>query len=191
MTQNGFAKAGQKCSEIENKRQYNFIYEKIVTEPDDAIGLVAYGLYKQKKIEYIQSIRKEHGRDITDEERADFHRVSCQHVEGYRRDAEELMAAVIEDAYGDALQEAAVSFDNELKERLKGTLKTGVLASVLGSFVTALIIALLYLGSIGYRLGWAGLYRAAMVDAAMPHQQAPLVEKPDLQYAVKDNATSE
>ena len=33
--------------------RYNFIYEKLVTAEDDVLGLIAYGIYKQHKIEFV------------------------------------------------------------------------------------------------------------------------------------------
>ena len=40
----------------------NFIYSKLVRDDDDIIGMVAYGIYKKHKIEFIESIKSAHGR---------------------------------------------------------------------------------------------------------------------------------
>ncbi|MCG8531347.1 MAG: hypothetical protein MI749_11850 [Desulfovibrionales bacterium] len=184
MTQKKFEKDGQKSSESENIRQYNKIYEKIVIEPDDAIGLVAYGLYKQKKIEYIKSVREKEDRDISDIEREHFHDFSCQHVDEYRDHASQLMQNVFFEVYEDVIKEAQESFDDTLKERLKGTLRSGVLASVLGSFATAILIGMLYLGYVGSRIGLEGLGRAvAGITAPEEFIKPPCI--PDFKYTKK------
>ena len=48
--------------------KYNYIYEKLVTANDDVLGLIAYGIYKQHKIEFITKIKEEQHRDPTEEE---------------------------------------------------------------------------------------------------------------------------
>ncbi len=40
-------------------RQYNYIYKKLVNSEDDLIGLIAYGIYKKHKIEFIEQIQEE------------------------------------------------------------------------------------------------------------------------------------
>lgn len=46
----------------------NLIYSKLVEDDADIIGMVAYGIYKRHKIEFIDSIRKEYDREPNDEE---------------------------------------------------------------------------------------------------------------------------
>lgn len=43
--------------------QYNYIYEKLVTSEDDVLGLIAYGMYKQHKIEFISKIKEDNNRE--------------------------------------------------------------------------------------------------------------------------------
>lgn len=70
-------------------KPYNFIYEKLVQGPDDLTGLVAYGLYKREKIEFIEQIRAE-GNEATDEQVRDFHRASNTQtrLQSYRTESE-------------------------------------------------------------------------------------------------------
>ena len=42
----------------------------------DIVGLLAYGIYKQQKIEHIANFKTENGRGPTDEELASFHTFS-------------------------------------------------------------------------------------------------------------------
>jgi len=72
------------------ERQYNFIFSKLVEKDDDMLGLLAYGLYKQQKIEYIAQFKKEHGRGPSHEELATFHDLTSSptQIENYKQLAE-------------------------------------------------------------------------------------------------------
>ena len=48
--------------------KYNFIYSKLVLAEDDVVGLIAYGIYKKHKIEFINKIKDEKGREPNDDE---------------------------------------------------------------------------------------------------------------------------
>ena len=41
-------------------RRYNFIYSKLVTEDNGLNGFIAYCLYKQEKIAWIEDFKKSH-----------------------------------------------------------------------------------------------------------------------------------
>ncbi len=44
------------------KGEYNFIYTTLVKDERDIIGIIAYGLYKRQKIEFIKNFEvKSHG----------------------------------------------------------------------------------------------------------------------------------
>ena len=45
---------------------YNFIYEKLVSTPTDVVGIIAYSLYKKKKVEYIKNFKQRYGKDPED-----------------------------------------------------------------------------------------------------------------------------
>lgn len=49
-------------------RKYSYIYSELVTFPSDVIGLIAYALYKQTKIEAIESFKKKNGREPSESE---------------------------------------------------------------------------------------------------------------------------
>lgn len=44
--------------------KYNFIYKELVSADDDLVGLIAYGIYKKHKIEFITKIKREQGRNL-------------------------------------------------------------------------------------------------------------------------------
>ena len=74
--------------------KYNFIYEKLVTSDDDLTGLIAYGIYKKHKIEFIAKIKDEESRNPTDEECQSFFIASSteSQLKKYRDQAETILA---------------------------------------------------------------------------------------------------
>ena len=90
--------------------KYNFIYEKLVESEDDLVGLIAYGIYKKHKIEYITRIKEEQKREPTDEECRSFFVASTtsSQLEKYRNQAENML-----------LEMAGNVTENELKPLLR------------------------------------------------------------------------
>jgi hypothetical protein len=72
-------------------RKYSDIYNKLVTDDDDFVGMVAYAIYKKNKIEHIKNIKEEHSREPTDDDLTSFHSSSClkTSIEGYKKMAVE------------------------------------------------------------------------------------------------------
>ena len=114
-----------------SERNYNYIFSKLVNAEDDVVGLLAYAIYKQQKIEYIEDFTKKHGgRGPTDEELAPFNEPTSQNkqIENYKNIAEtrfgdfldRLMRRRLEEfkeaqktAHKEALLEAFTSVRNE------------------------------------------------------------------------------
>lgn len=137
------------------EREYNFIFEKIVGGPDDIVGLIAYGIYKKKKIEFIHEFRAKNDRGPSEAELRSFHDISCGHVEEYIKSAERLMQASVLEINGtvmDAMQETA---DAEVKARLRGSFQSNVFASIVGTFLTALLVGAIIVALVGYKQGWS------------------------------------
>lgn len=94
--------------------KYNFIYEKLVPDnSNDIVGLIAYGIYKRKKIEFIKQYvdnngGSDPGKDIIHE----FHMASLQHIDGYRLEAAELSLNFARTYWDDFTQETK----NELEK---------------------------------------------------------------------------
>ena len=49
-------------------RKYNYIFSKLVDDETDLIGLVAYGIYKNNKIGYIEKFKEKQGREPSEDE---------------------------------------------------------------------------------------------------------------------------
>ncbi len=86
---------------LPTKRKFNYIYTSLVQQERDLIGIIAYSLYKQDKINHIKTIGDQHGREITDAEIDEFHRSSInpRAIEGYRQKAKENLEIFLTNFY--------------------------------------------------------------------------------------------
>lgn len=138
------------------KRPYNCIYEKLVEDESDIIGHVAYSLYKSDKIKYINSHKENHDTDdLTDEELEHFHEISCleNNIERYKLEAVQILQLFLDNALSSATSQIEKDVEQRQKDILaqiiaplkpKSKARTfwnGVLQSILGAFIFALIVA--------------------------------------------------
>ncbi len=149
-------------------KPYNFIYEKLVQGPDDLSGLVAYGLYKREKIEFIEQIRAE-GSEASDEQVKDFHRVSNTpaRIQSYRSEAESLMTQMMVNLLQNRADEIQALYDKQLSDALqlhvdtvdrltKGNkFWTGVWQNVAASLIAAIIVTLFVFTIIASKHGFS------------------------------------
>lgn len=72
---------------------YNWIYERLVQDENDLVGAIAYVLYKQQKIEFIEGIERASSNDPSAEQWAEFHRLTCleSSILNYQKRAEDLV----------------------------------------------------------------------------------------------------
>jgi len=55
---------------------HNHIYERLVMDPGDAVGALAYALYKKSKQEYCKAFQATHGRPPQAEDLEAFHQAN-------------------------------------------------------------------------------------------------------------------
>lgn len=74
------------------------IFTDLVDGDEDLIGLIAYGRYKHQKLEFIQTIEREQGRSVSQEEIDNFHQTSSMpsNIKRYREEAEFLLQEFID-----------------------------------------------------------------------------------------------
>lgn len=118
-------------------RRYNFIFPQLVGErtsdpgqPQNILGLLAYGIYKQEKMAYIAEFKRKHNdRDPKEEELDEFHTASVARISQYLRDAErqlsEFTDGIIKDNLADFKRAAAEGRKEALAELIK-THETGI-----------------------------------------------------------------
>lgn len=138
------------------QRQYNYIYEKLVENENDIIGHIAYSLYKADKIKYIKSFQQTHSTaEIQEDDLRPFHEISCidNTIDRYRLQAVQILQNFLDNA----LSEATVQIEKDTEKRQKEILAdiidplkpkskgqifwNGVLQSILGAFIFAIIVA--------------------------------------------------
>ena len=129
--------------------KYNFIYEKLVTSDDDLTGLIAYGIYKKHKIEFIAKIKDEESRNPTDEECQSFFIASSteSQLKKYRDQAETILAETVANVASEEIaryeQDMLKNYRAEIKNCLPSNWRT-VWLSILSSFAFSVIVAIVY-----------------------------------------------
>ena len=94
-------------------RQYNYIFSRLVGEiptdpsqPQNVLGLLAYGIYKQEKIAYIEAFKRKHeGNDPEEHELDEFHTQSEARIAQYLRDAERQLSDFTDDIIKENLED--------------------------------------------------------------------------------------
>lgn len=108
-------------------RKYNYIYSKLVESETDLKGIIAYSLYKQAKIKFIQQHKTKNSREPSEKDLDGFHRTSESHIQTYLNNSESILK----------------KFEQEIIKRQKiKTFWSGVLQSMLGTFFIGLITAI-------------------------------------------------
>jgi len=161
-------------------RERNFIYSKLIIAPDDAVGLIAYGLYKRRKIAYIEKCHEKKKRAPSNEELSVFQEQSLLDVSRYRADAEALVEEVTSKHLADILSEGSKKHDEELKTRLKGSFWKNVGASITGTVLVAVVFGLFYVAMIGQTQGWATVGRRLLDGAQDVGENIDATAKPKI-----------
>lgn len=107
---------------------YNWVYKELVTGPNDAIGAIAYTLYKQDKIAFIEATIATHGRQPTDDELKVFHTQTCVRakIDAYRAQAEQLGQAFL----NAGLKQRILAFEDDVRESVINQNVSAVLAEI-------------------------------------------------------------
>lgn len=133
--------------------RYNFIYEKLVIATDDVLGLIAYGIYKQHKIEFITKIKKEQQREPTQEECDTFFAASTtdSQLQNYRRQAETLLSETVGNIANEELKHYEEQMLRNYKKEIKDSIPSpwanftlSVVAGVVSTLLFAIIAGIFY-----------------------------------------------
>jgi hypothetical protein len=138
------------------QRTYNFIYEKLVKDKDDVLGIIAYSLYKRNKIDFINKFKAEHGTSPGDDQMLTFHASSTTEssLEGFRRQAVELARAFLDSALDEERQELEQEYADKyylskVTDEVKA-LKPNLFFSFLFGVSQGLVSSLLFAALIGF-----------------------------------------
>lgn len=134
-------------------RKYNHIYNLIVCDTDDVVGHIAYSLYKSDKVQFIEGFKaKNNGQEPTEDDFCHFHDTYSlkSNVERYRMQATTILNNFLNNTLASTTKQIESDYilnqDNHLKGIIstmkpKHTFRNGVLQSILGAFVFAVIVA--------------------------------------------------
>lgn len=118
--------------------EYNRVFERLVDSAEDgrgqAIGLIAYGIYKISKRQWVTKFKDDTGARPDESQMRHFASTQTDtNLDGYRAQAEQLLAAYAEVI----LLEARPKI---IKDALHGQFRSSILASIIASFVFSLIL---------------------------------------------------
>lgn len=121
---------------------YNYIFKELVKGPNDVSGALAYVLYKNEKVAYIEKFTKDQGHEPTEAELAEFHRMTNLpgRIEAYRTQAEDLLNTFMNNAVGAELRNYQQEIkDDAIVKAVKPAFWSGVLQNVVAGVFATLI----------------------------------------------------
>lgn len=131
------------------QRKYNYIYSKLVNDETDIFGHIAYALYKRDKVKFIESF-KANGKEPTEEDLELFHQISCLEttLDRYQVQASVIMDAFLNEVLKKHRSDIEKKYVEEQNKRLGEVVRPlkpnfwyGVLQSIIGAFIFAIILA--------------------------------------------------
>lgn len=131
---------------LEMAKEYNHVFEKLVSAPDDIVGMIAYCLYKQQKIETLNEMRESKGADLSEDEIKAFIAFSSteSQLDKYRLQGESILSEMISTIENDEL----VRFEERMLKEYKQNIKS-VLPSKLESVALSMLAAFLFSVMVG------------------------------------------
>ncbi len=151
------------ANDDESVVEHNVMYEKLVENPDDIVGQLAYCMYKQSKQQYLQQFASRNKRQPSDAEvRNHVHCAELPAVDMYKDTANNLFNDYLAQAIQDKLDEMEEQYKAELwlfikrhkpeskfEQFLHGSkaLFFGGIGGVVGNALTTLIVILVLFGA--------------------------------------------
>lgn len=123
-----------------NLQRYSYIYNELVNGPQDFIGLVAYSIYKQKKIDYVKEFETSRGRAPQPEELKEFHAIARGSLEEYKSLAAIRVNNFLEDVFKEKVEVLDEEYQRKLKWKVRKDWGKGIAQSVLGSFLWTILL---------------------------------------------------
>ena len=134
-------------------KQFNFIYTKLVQADEDLVGLIAYGIYKKHKIEFIEKIKADTGHNPTDDDCQAFYSTCTtdSQLGHYRMQAEAMLSETI----SSIAREELTNYEREMHRNYKSEIKScipsnwssfgfSVLAGVVSTLAFTVIASIFY-----------------------------------------------
>ncbi|WP_155758532.1 hypothetical protein [Xanthomonas arboricola] len=127
---------------------YNFIYAKLVDDPDDILGKIAYSFYKQQKIEFIADYKDKFSREPSASDLEIFYLASnsAAAISSYKNKAETLARDFAEALFNEQLNENKERLERELIGKVKSLRPAfwqSVAQNLVASFIFVLVIGVI------------------------------------------------
>lgn len=149
-------------------RQYNHIYSQIVEDDTDVIGHIAYALYKEQKIKFIE--KKKDGdaeRHLSEADWQHFNEVTCtkDNICRYRLQATEILQNFMDDVLSETIEQIESDTKKNQEVILTGIIKPrgwwygvgqSVAAAVIFMFLAAAIVFFVSLSETEYTFTFGG-----------------------------------
>lgn len=141
-------------------RKYNFIYSRLVEGKGDIIGYIAYALYKDAKIEYINRFKEEHnGEEPSEDDLKSFHDFTStdESVNNFKYVASGVLQAFLDNTLEETKAQIEENLNRNHIELIKNAIEpikppsvwksygNGIAQSVLGAFIFMGLMSILVL----------------------------------------------
>lgn len=117
--------------------RYSYVYNALVKDEADFVGLVAYSIYKNEKIAHVRRFEAENGRSPKPEELQSFHAECHDRLDQYKR----LATISVEQFYKEIYKQRRTEFEAEYLQKFMESVRgiktrwyVGAWHSILGSF---------------------------------------------------------
>lgn len=135
------------------EKQYNYIYSKLVSNQADVVGMLAYSIYKQHKIEFIKDFKQKKGFAPTDTDIDNFimSSVTASQLEKYKESAVAILSETVATNVQEELSKMTFDFQEAIEpvvEKHSYSCGKTILLNVMGSLAFSVILAIIFM--LGY-----------------------------------------
>jgi hypothetical protein len=98
---------------------YNYIFQKLVSDENDLVGIVAYSIYKRQKIQWLEKFKNNNrGAEPTTEQLRVFNDISHTNIQGYKSQAEGILNDYMQGAVNEFAKEVVQKLNDDYEGRL-------------------------------------------------------------------------
>ena len=185
-------------------REYNFIYSRLVKDKSDMIGHIAYSLYKQEKVSWIEGHKQGNdGKEPTEEEFKSFHEACCseQRINNYRAMATSILQEFMGGSTDMMAEQVAREVSDKVTQHINNNIANripkpesmssryfhGIMQSILAAVILAVVIWLLIVVVSRFSIGDIELEFKKKKPAQTEQVQKQI---PEFRPAPKQNSSS-
>lgn len=188
-------------------REYNFIYSRLVQSESDMIGHIAYSLYKNEKISWIEGRKKDNGgKEPTEAEFKKYHEACCseQRINNYRAMAGSILQTFMGGSTDMMAEQVAREVSDKVTQHINDNIanripKTeslgsryfhGIMQSILAAVILAVVIWLLIVVVSKFSIGDLEIEFRKKEPQTEQVQKQPQKQIPEFRPAPKQNNSS-